>query len=277
MEKFPYWLTQNIKSTTKLNKGTELQIFTNSEVMEGRSPLNEFGERIINDFLINTMSPFNQIWIFPKSPIDHEVAFNVGIMFRLIEKIKSDISLTKSGIYINDDGITHLTAPQPVNYDDPTTMREFNIEEAEKSFELSKFISSSPKFSQYFSQFEYLKKLRCTDPFLGYLGLWSFIEIEWSNSNRKTDIKVSLKNLLEESFKENRKAKRDFNIRLKAISSKVGEAFGEHNIRNLLAHGKYHYAKVKWESEDNKNFHGIHDELFLIMFRALEKRILNPY
>jgi len=276
MEQAPYWLTQNLISTPDISETNELNIFTTTQVIEGVSPLGEHGKNIVYQSVIKDMTPYNEIWLFPKKPLDSEISHRVGELFRLITKIKNDLNMTKSGtlLYI-DNAFNVVQPPQYENFRGACSLRNFNIEDADKAFKLSKWISSSPDYIKHLNQFNYLKELRCTDPFLGYLGLWSFIEIEWSKTPNKTVLSASLKNLFGQFFEGNRKAKKDFTSRLKTISEKVGDICGEKIIRNLLAHGKYHYAIETWEPEDNTEFHSIHDELFAIMFSSLEQKILT--
>lgn len=276
MEQAPYWITQNLRTIPDSLEAKELIFFTTSQVIDGKSPLGTHGKNILYQSVIRDMTPNKEVWIFPKTPLDCEVAHRVGQLFRLITKIKNDLNMTKSGTLLyTDSEVNVVQPPQYENYRGTCSLREFNVEDADKAFKLSRWISSSPDYIKHLIQFNYLKELRCTDPFLGYLGLWSFIEIEWSKTPNKTDLQASMKNLLQQYFQKNKVAKKDFNARLKSISLKVGEIFDERSIRNLLAHGKYHYAMETWEPEDNTEFHNIHDELFAIMFSSLEQRILS--
>lgn len=275
MQKIPYWITQNLKSIEYSYQENDLSLFTFEQVWEGKSPLKKLGKDILNHFIITKMSPFKEVFIFPKESIGSEISHKVGQIFPLICRIKNDNALSGHGTisFSNDDESNDYQPPQIQSQDDIHTSRLLVMEEAEENFALSKLIASSPKYSEYFCQLSYLKELRCTDPFLGYLGLWSFIEIEWAEKITRTDIKQSLKNLLEQVYATNKGSKKEFNSRLHAISIKVGASFDERSIRNLLAHGKYHVARNNWQATDNVEFHSIHDKLFTIMFTGLEQKI----
>ena len=277
MNKKPYWITQNLQSIPTSLESDHFLFYTYDQVENGKSPLGNLGRDIIYGFIIQKMSPFKEVWIFPKDTLDSKISHRVADIFSLAMRIKCDLALSKPGeIFYNKKNLP--VEPQPPNllsFENICFSSKLETKEAEKSFIMAKILSSHCSYNKYFFQFNYLKELRCTDPYLGYLGLWSFIEIEWADDNKKANIKNSLKKLLIAWANGDRELKKDFTIRLDRISKKVGENFNEYSIRNLLAHGKYHIARSNWKTEDVKEFHYIHNELFKIMFSVLEERIIN--
>lgn len=277
MSQIPYWLTINSMSQDDLADSQYFSFFNTNSVNNGDSPLHEHGRVFVNVLYSRGFSTHDKIWLFPKSSLDNKQSHQVGTLFNLLIRIKGDIALTRHGtITIDDVGeLVDWQPPLPENQERVYTLRQLLPKEADSTFCLAKAIAEESQFYKYFNQLSYLKELRCTDPYLGYLGLWSFIEIEWADNPKKTDMKKSLKALLEIVFRGQRESKRAFDKRLNEISAKVGQSVDEYSIRNLLAHGKYHKVSTEWDVKSNQEFHGVHDELFRIMLEGLEVKIRN--
>ncbi|AWL10997.1 hypothetical protein HMF8227_00501 [Saliniradius amylolyticus] len=275
MPKIPYWLTINSDFEEKLSDSECFSYFETNSVSNGDSPLVEHGKRFV-EMLYNMGCPtHDKIWIFVKEPLDNKLSHHVGTLFALLSRVKSDNALSEHGTVSLDGSGAFIDRqpPHPDIKDNVYTVRPFVPGEADATFLLARNIVERSLFNDYFHQFSYLKELRCTDPFLGYLGLWSFIEIEWADDPKKTDMNKSLKSLLEGAFHNQPENKRKFNKRLKYISSQVGESVGEYSIRNLLAHGKCRKVSSDWNEEMNIEFHAIHDDLFKIVLAGIEKKI----
>ncbi len=277
MPQIPYWLTINSKLQDDLSGSDCLSFFNTNSVSDGESPLNEHGKVFVDMLYSRGFPPHDKIWLFPKAPLDNKHSHQVGQLFVLLMRIKSDNALCGHGTITTDDcgAYVNWQPPSPDLHENTYTIRQLLLGDTDATFLLAKDIAERSLFHKCFHQLSYLKELRCTDPFLGYLGLWSFIEIEWANDPKKTDMRKSLKSLLEDVFQDRRDSKKAFNNRLQDISTKVGRTMDEYSIRNLLAHGKYHKVLKDWDKESNEEFHAVHDELYKIMFEGLEAKIRN--
>lgn len=277
MTQIPYWLTINSNIQGDITDSEYLSFFNTNSVRDGESPLNEYGKVFVDMVYSVGFPPNDKIWVFPKASLNNEYSHQVGQLFVLLMRIKSDIALCNHGtITIDDYGVpVDWQPPNPTLQETRYTIRKLLLEDTDDTFLLAKNIAERSLFNECFNQLSYLKELRCTDPFLGYLGLWSFIEIEWADNPQKTDMKKSLKSLLDGVFHDKREFKKAFNTRLKDISAEVGRTMGEYSIRNLLAHGKYHKVSNNWDGESTSEFHAVHDELYRIMLEGLGTKIMN--
>ncbi len=261
----------------------ETLIYCNySQLVNGDSPLGEYGSQIQE--VLGYLKGFqpDSIWVFPCEKIHGKVVHQISTCFRLITRIKNDLILSGAGsIAYEDNQIIDCQPPQEAVRRSVSSTSRFTECEMLESYQLAQYISQSGQFDAWFPVLDHLHELRLTTPGLGYLGLWAFIEAEWSSGGVEDNVDLcgSLKQFYHSVFKSERSKKGAFTRRVENVAGFVGSLIGEGKnpkaIRNMLAHGKYRLVAERFSREQNLEFHSMHDELFKLLLLGLEQKIRN--
>jgi hypothetical protein len=234
--------------------------------------------RVFYDMCHRSVSLYDHsLWLFATDKFEtQENAHYFSSILCVLAEALYDVKISNPGLLIFNQETGECVTKQPPNMrqGDCKTVNNINKTELEKLFHLCRYIVAldTDKANYYKSIFDYLRDIRRSPLFVSELALWSFLEHHWAGDDKtKTDIRKSLKSLLNEVCE--REEKKDFNKMIAAVGKDLGNDYNEHVLRNILAHGKHLTLREKWSEENWTNFFAVHNKIFLLIVRGIEKEI----
>lgn len=272
----PFWILNPLKNNINIRNLKNWSFYTSKETIDGLSPLKDLGKQFFR-IAHNHVSLYDHcLWVFNNSEFTSKNSNKLSRVLKSVSETFCNSYLSQTGVIVtHENGNITMQPTTPKHYE---SLRGENMSN-EKLIRIINITESiyQNNFTEYLAIFEYLSEIRKSKAFIGQLALWSFLEHHWTNKKEFSKLDGSLSTLLNFVYdkRELKLERQKIRKSIEDIGKALGKEYNENHLRNILAHGKHYTLKEKWTDLEWQNFFSIHETLFELIIKGLEKEIIT--
>ncbi|CAM3882606.1 MULTISPECIES: hypothetical protein [Flavobacterium] len=272
----PFWILNPLSNQINVRNYKKWRFYSSKEVIDGLSPLNELGKTFYEISHQKASLYDHCIWIFNDSEYDFNNSVKLTDILESIVETFTCSFLSQCGSIIKHKNGSITKQPANPKVIDSAKIEYLTLEKLKRIIDITEVIYEN-NHNDYLEIFKYLRDIKMSKPFIGQLALWSFLEHHWASKKEYSKLDSSLSKMLNIIYegKELKHEKKKIRTAIQDVGKSLGKEYDEIHLRNILAHGKHYTLKEKWTDLEWNNFFKIHDELFELVIKGIEKEILS--